>query len=209
MPAAKKPPVPAWRENLESFVWAVIVAMTIRTFIIAPFKIPSGSMHPTLLEGDRILVNKFIYYVRTPHPGEIVVFYYPKEWHPFHERLEGLFQSDASLMERLSRFFTVGRPFIKRLAGVGGDKIEIQDGHVIVNSQRLEAPFFGVNHYLNDGFYGQPHQVIQVPHREFNVFGDNSRTSLDSRIWGFVPKKLMIGKAVCIFWPPNRLRILL
>ena len=196
-----------WRENIESLLWAVAIALTIRTFIMAPFKIPSGSMHPTLIEGDRILVNKFLYHVRSPHRGEIVVFYYPKEWHSFPERLHTLLDAGRPLPERVSGFFTAGRPFIKRLIATGGDQVEIQDGQAVVNGQPLSgAEVFHAKRYVNDGPYGQVHQIIQVPDGQFYVLGDNSRSSHDSRFWGFVPKKLLIGRAVCIFWPPHRLR---
>ena len=81
----------AWRENLESLIWAAALALAIRTFIVAPFKIPSGSMRVTLLEGDRILVNKFIYHFRPPHRGDSIVFRFPTEpKRPFIKRLVGL-----------------------------------------------------------------------------------------------------------------------
>lgn len=177
-------PVPAWRENLESLLWAVALALTIRTFIIAPFKIPSGSMHPTLLEGDRILVNKFIYRFHEPRRGDIIVFRYPND---------------------------PKRPFIKRLAGLGGETIEIRDGHLLVNGQLIEGDgMLSTNHYVNveESPYGQVHEVTHIPEGQFFVLGDNSGSSHDSRFWGFVPKRLLIGRAVCIFWPINRLRIL-
>jgi len=175
-------PVSAWRENLESFLWAAALALIIRTFIMAPFKIPSGSMHPTLIEGDRILVNKFIYRFQPPRRGHIVVFRYPND---------------------------PKRPFIKRLIAVGGDTIEIRDGKILVNNQPVSgAPIFDTNDYVNDGPYGQEHQLVHVPLDSFYVLGDNSRSSHDSRFWGFVPKRLMIGRAMCIFWPLTRWRIL-
>ena len=175
-------PVSVWRENLESLDWAVVLALAIRTFIMAPFKIPSGSMHPTLIEGDRILVSKFIYHFREPHRGDIVVFRYPDD---------------------------PRRPFIKRLAAVGGDTVELRDGHIIINGKPLEgAQIFMTNRYYNQGTYGQEHQVIQVPPGSYYVLGDNSLSSHDSRFWGFVPKRLLIGQAMCIFWPIPRWRIL-
>ncbi len=171
-----------WRENIESFLWAVALALLIRTFIIAPFKIPSGSMHPTLIEGDRILVSKFLYHFRPPRRGEIVVFRYPED---------------------------PKRPFIKRLVALGGDTVEIREGQILVNGQVLkEAEVFQSIHYVNDGLYGKTRQVIQVPPNHFYVLGDNSRSSHDSRFWGFVPARFLIGRAVCIFWPLNRLRAL-
>ena len=174
--------VSAWRENIESLVWAVALALVIRTFVMAPFKIPSGSMRPTLIEGDRILVNRFIYHVRLPRHGDIIVFRSPEN---------------------------PKRPFIKRVVAVGGETVEIRDGTVLVNGQPLqEAEIFRTNRYYNQGTYGSDHQVIHVPEGSFYVLGDNSIASHDSRWWGFVPRRLVIGHAMCVFWPPNRLRIL-
>ncbi len=169
-----------WRENLESLAWAAVLALVIRTFIIAPFKIPSGSMHPTLLEGDRILVNKFLYRFREPERGDIIVFRYPDD---------------------------TRRPFIKRLVGRGGDTVEIREGRVLVNGIPLaDRPIFEVRRYVNQGEYGRPGEAFTVPEGALFVLGDNSSSSHDSRFWGTVPRAHLIGKAVCIFWPPQRLR---
>ena len=172
----------ALRENIESLVWAAAIALVIRTFIMAPFKIPSGSMRPTLIEGDRILVNKFLYRFQEPHRGDIIVFRYPEDRK---------------------------RPFIKRLAAIGGDTVEIRDGRVLVNGTLLEeAGIFSTNRYYNQGGYGQEGQVVHVPPNDYFVLGDNSLSSHDSRFWGFVPKPLLIGKAMCVFWPITRWRVL-
>ena len=172
----------AWRENIESLVWAVALALFIRTFIMAPFKIPSGSMRPTLIEGDRILVNKFVYRFREPQRGDIIVFKYPDD---------------------------IRRPFIKRLAAVAGDTVEIRGGQVLVNDQPLDgAGIFGHNVYYNQGTYGQEGQHVKVPERSFFVLGDNSSSSHDSRFWGFVPRQHLIGRAMCIFWQVTRWRLL-
>lgn len=179
---AQRPPKPAWREFVESVVWAVVVALAIRTFIIAPFKIPSGSMRPTLIEGDRILVNKFIYRFREPQRGDVVVFRYPDD---------------------------LKRPFIKRLIAMGEETVEIRDGQILVNGTPVAEPaFLETNRYVNRGSYGQEGQVLEVPPGEFYVLGDNSSFSHDSRFWGFVPQRLLIGRAVCIFWPVSRIRVL-
>jgi len=172
----------AWRENLESLIWAAALALAIRTFIVAPFKIPSGSMRVTLLEGDRILVNKFIYHFRQPRRGDIIVFRFPTD---------------------------PKRPFIKRLVGLGGDHVEIRDGAILVNGERLAGHGgFETRTYVNQGQFGEMGQVIEVPSGELFVLGDNSGSSHDSRFWGFVPRRLLIGQAICIFWPPKRIRVL-
>ena len=178
---AKNPPAGSFRENLESILWAVAIALVIRTFIIAPFKIPSGSMRMTLIEGDRILVNKFIWRFRDPQRGEIIVFRFPEN---------------------------PKRPFIKRLAAISGDKVEIKEGQVFINGVPEESEVMRSIFYYNQGEYGQEGKPTDVPAGNYFVLGDNSASSHDSRFWGFVPRKLLIGKAVCIFWPPNRIRIL-
>jgi signal peptidase I len=173
---------PAWRENVESLVWAVALALVIRTFIMAPFKIPSGSMRPTLIEGDRILVNKFLYRFRLPQRGEIIVFRYPDD---------------------------PKRPFIKRLVAMGGDTVELRDGTILVNGRPASgSALFDSNRYYNQGPFGREAKVFTVPPDSFYVLGDNSLSSHDSRFWGFVPRKYLIGKAMCIFWPIVRWRVL-
>ena len=173
---------PWWRENIESLVWAVALALAIRTFIVAPFKIPSGSMRMTLIEGDRILVNKFLYHFHPPHHGDIIVFRYPED---------------------------PKRSFIKRLVAVGGETVEIRDGHVLVNGTPLDGTgIFSANTYYNQGAFGQEGQVVAVPADSLFVLGDNSASSHDSRFWGFVKRRAVIGRAMCIFWPITRWRIL-
>jgi len=169
------------RENIESILWAAVLALAIRTFLIAPFKIPSGSMRPTLIEGDRILVSKIVYRFREPQRGEVIVFRFPEN---------------------------PKRPFIKRLIAVGGDRVEIRQGHVLVNGQPPASPPVQGFSYLNQGQFGQEDEEVSVPEGMLYVLGDNSSSSHDSRFWGFVPRRLVIGKAVYIFWPPRRLRTL-
>ena len=171
----------AFQENLESILWAVALALVIRTFIVAPFKIPSGSMRPTLMEGDRILVNKFLYRFREPRRGEIIVFRFPDNRR---------------------------RPFIKRLVAVNGDTVEIRQGHVWVNGQPATLPTLQQTYYYNQGQFGQEHVVTPVPEGTYYVLGDHSSSSHDSRFWGFVPRRLLIGRAICIFWPLNRIQAL-
>lgn len=161
-------------EYARSIGTAVLVALAIITFVVQAFFIPSGSMRPTLEEGDRILVNKFVYRFTEPKRQEIIVFRYPVE---------------------------PGRKFIKRVIGVGGDRVEIVGGQVIVNGQHIEEKYT-----LTPGFsnYGP----IVVPEDNYFVLGDNRNNSEDSRFWGFVPRENVIGRAFMIFWPVNRIQIL-
>jgi len=167
------------RETIESILWAVALAMAIRTFLVAPFKIPSGSMRPTLIEGDRILVNKFLYRFREPQRGDVVVFRFPEN---------------------------PKRPFIKRLIGMDGDHLEIREGRILINGEVLSGGLPATSYYYNQGPFGQEENVVDVPPEAYFVLGDNSAASHDSRFWGFVPRRLVIGKAICIFWPPSRIR---
>lgn len=165
------------RETIESLLIAFILAMIIRTFVVQAFRIPTGSMHPTLRVGDRILVNKFIYKFRQPRRGEIIVFVYPED---------------------------PKKDYIKRLIALGGEKVTIKDGDIYVNGQRLQGPAsITSRYYYSQGYYGT--QEIFVPENSLFVLGDNSGNSKDSRYWGFVPHKNLIGQAFLIYWPLLRL----
>ena len=170
------------REWTESIIIAFILAMIIRTFVVQSFKIPSGSMRPTLLERDRIFVNKFIYRFKHPERGDIIVFKYPED---------------------------KKKDFVKRLIALPGETIEIRDGDIYINDTACEKPeIIKEIYYYNRGDYGQPGQVIRVPADSYYALGDNSASSRDSRYWGFVPKKNLLGKAIFIYWPIARIRVI-
>jgi signal peptidase I len=182
--AAKKS---KFREYAEAIIVAVVIALFIRTFIVQAFKIPSGSMKPTLQIGDHILVNKFIYGIKIPlfrntlipvsdpKREDIVVFFYAQ---------------DRS------------KDFIKRVIGVAGDTIEMKDKKLFVNGKPYQDPY-GV--YLEDLIIPgsiQPRDnfgPITVPEKSIFVMGDNRDHSLDSRFWGFVDLKDVMGKAFIIY----------
>lgn len=180
------------REWIESIVVAFILAMVIRTFVVQAFKIPTGSMRPTLLEGDLILVNKFIYGAKIPFTdfrlpafaplkrGDVIVFIYPED---------------------------SKKDFVKRLVGLSGETVEIKNHTIYINNQPLTDSVFGQRDYLNKGSLADEGQKVLVPQDSFFVLGDNSGSSLDSRFWGFVPHKNILGKAMIIYWPPQRIRI--
>ena len=179
------------REWIESIIIAVILALFIRTFFIQAFKIPTGSMRTTLLEGDRILVNKLRFGAKVPFTdyrlpgygkpqrGDVIVFIYPED---------------------------PKRDFIKRLIALGGETVEISNGNIYVNGQEVtDSPIRNI-YYYNRGDFGKVGQKIKVPENSFFVLGDNSASSKDSRYWGFVPQKDLIGRAEFIYWPLMRLR---
>ncbi len=193
----QKKPAPAikpWlKETIETIGWAVILALIIRSFIIQPFKIPTGSMEPTLKPGDRILVVRYAYGVRvpftfkrilrlgSPQVGDIIVFNYPED---------------------------TSRDFIKRCAARGGDTIEIRNGVLWRNAAPLKADPFNKVYYYNRGNYGLEGETLKVPQDSYFALGDNSASSKDSRYWGYLDDKYLIGKAVLVYWPLNRIKML-
>ncbi|MBU1006072.1 MAG: signal peptidase I [Candidatus Omnitrophica bacterium] len=170
------------KEWVEPIVIAVILALIIRTFIVQAFKIPTGSMRPTLMEGDRILVNKFIYKFTKPKRSDIIVFISPED---------------------------KKKDFIKRLIGLSGENVEISNGTILINGKAVDPDsVMKERYYYNRGDFGEKGQIIEVPEDAYYALGDNSISSRDSRYWGFLPKKYLIGKAFLIYWPPTRIRIL-
>ncbi|PKN53104.1 MAG: signal peptidase I [Deltaproteobacteria bacterium HGW-Deltaproteobacteria-13] len=180
------------KEYIESIIIAILIALFIRTFIVCAYKIPSRSMVPTLLVGDHILVNKFIYGVKIPllrktiipvkepQRADIVVFIYP---------------NDRS------------KDFIKRVIGIGGDKIEIKNKKIFVNDTEFKDSYgiFSDSNILPQSM--QPRDnfgPVTVPKNTIFVMGDNRDESLDSRFWGFVDLKDVEGKAFIIYWSWNR-----
>jgi signal peptidase I len=180
------------REYIEAIIFAVLIALAITTFVVKTYKIPSGSMKPTLLVGDQIMVNKFIYGVKIPYfrktiipiadpqRGDIVVFIFPV---------------DRS------------KDFIKRVIGLGGDKIEIKNKKIFINSKE-HTDSVGV--YTDDFIYPASASArdnfgpVTVPPGSIFVMGDNRDESLDSRFWGFVDLKDVEGKAFIIYWSWNK-----
>ena len=182
-------------EWVESIVVALVLALVIRHFVIQAFKIPTGSMRMTLIEGDRILVNKFIYGakipftdIRLPAPrqpkrGDVVVFVYPED---------------------------PKKDFIKRLVGLPGETVEIKKGNIYINGELCRDLSVYNRYYYNrpETIYGSEGEAVNVPQDSYYVLGDNSASSRDSRYWGFVPKKNMLGAAILNYWPPNRIKII-
>ena len=180
------------KEWAQSIVIALLLVVVIRTFFFQAFKIPSGSMRPTLMEGDKLFVNKYVYRFHAPERGDIVVFRYPGDANNPHEPKE-----------------EQRKDYIKRLVALGGETVEIKNGKIFVSEKKLDDPLtFGKFTYYNFDPYGGPYEKIKVPEGFYYVLGDNSAHSRDSRYWGFVPKKNMIGKAVFRWWPPKKIGLL-
>ena len=203
-----------FKEWVEPFLIAAVVALFIRQFVVEAFKIPSGSMIPTLTIGDHLLVNKFIYGPRIPFTdnrffsgaepkrGDIIVFKFPED---------------------------ESKNFIKRVVGVPGDKIEIRKGILLINDQPVpvtelnndgdkepgsgQASLWGRPRVLEERLGSVTHRIqylrdqsgydfgpILVPKESVFVMGDNRDNSQDSRVWKFVKYDKILGKALIIYW---------
>ncbi|MEA3489564.1 MAG: signal peptidase I [Candidatus Omnitrophota bacterium] len=181
-----------WNEWIKPILIAALLAFFIRTFIIQPFKIPSNSMYPTLKPGDRIFVSKFAYGARIPFTdirlprvevpelGDIVVFISPIE----------------------------KKYLVKRYIAGGGETVRIMDGELFVDGKRVDKGPFERFLYYDRGEYCGERGAIRVPEGHFYVLGDNSANSMDSRYWGFVPDRNIVGKAFLIHWPIRRIRLI-
>jgi signal peptidase I len=166
------------KENIRTIVIAVVLAFVLRTFIIEPRYIPSGSMEPTLQVNDRIVVEKVSYLFHSPQRGEIIVFYPPSS--PMID--------DSS------------KAYIKRIVGLPGDRISIHDGKVFINDQALHEDY--IKESPNYVLPRQPlTHSIQVPPGSYWVMGDNRNNSNDSHVWGFLPQENIIGRAFWRFFP--------
>jgi signal peptidase I len=185
------------REYLEPIVTAVIIALFIRAFVVQAFKIPSGSMEPTLLVGDHILVNKFIYGIRIPFTdtkvlqfknpkrGDTIVFIYPKD---------------------------KTKDYIKRVIGTEGEKVEVIRNQIYVNDKMIEDPWghFEKSDALKYFPLMERFGPVVVPKDSLFVMGDNRDNSQDSRFWGFVNLNAVKGKAFLIYfsWDQNAANLL-
>jgi signal peptidase I len=178
-------------EYAESIIIALVLAFVIRTFVVQAFKIPSGSMEPTLEIGDHLLVNKFIYGIKIPltsinlfpwkdpQRGDVIVFIFPLE---------------------------PNKDFIKRVIGVGGDTVSIVNKNLYING--VEVPDPHAVYRKNMALLGDDQKLdnfgpVTVPKESLFVMGDNRDNSFDSRFWGFVPLKDVLGKAFTIYWSWN------
>jgi signal peptidase I len=181
-----------FKDYVEPVVLAVLIALFIRTFVIQAFKIPSGSMEPTLQVGDYLMVNKFIYGIKipltetkvfqfmNPQRGDVIVFPYPVD---------------------------PSKDFIKRVIGMGGEKVEIIQSKIYINDRLISDPWghfeiIGSEEYLQRIENFGP---VVVPKDSLFVMGDNRNNSEDSRFWGFLRVNTVVGKAFILYfsWNPN------
>jgi signal peptidase I len=183
------------REYFESLLVAVILALFVRTFGFQAFKIPTGSMEPTLLVGDHLLVNKFIFGpatsglertllpMRKVERGEVLVFKFPEE---------------------------PERDFIKRVIGLPGETLELRNKKVYINGKGLDEPYVRFLYPASDAKPGEAdftsfdvrenYGPVTVPPDHYFMMGDNRDNSQDSRYWGFMPRDYVKGKALFVYF---------
>ena len=175
------------KEYIEPIVIAVLIALFIRAFVVQAFKIPSSSMEPTLLVGDHLLVNKFIYGIRIPYTdikflqyrkpqrGDIIVFIFPKDRK---------------------------KDFIKRVIATEGEKVVIIRNKIYINDKLIDDPW---GHFTMPRSTIEDYGPVKVPEDSLFVMGDNRDNSQDSRFWGFVKLNEVKGKALIIYfsWDSN------
>ncbi len=222
-------PKSALREYAESIGMAVLFALMLRGFVIEPFKIPTGSMVPTLEVGDHLFVNKFLYGIRVPftetyltrfsepEPGEIVVFTFPSQ-----EAQDYIAKQPPARRECIDQgSLAEEKDFIKRVVGVEGDRVAIEENTLKLNGEPVSREFLKKK---PTGEFLRPHEVhereriggeeytikhtdtdrkfgpIEVRDDHVFVMGDNRNNSADSRCWGQVPVENIKGRAMFIWW---------
>lgn len=193
-------------EMMESIIYAFLVAIIIRIFFFQTFWIPSGSMEPTLYEGDRIIANKLVYRLREPERGEVIIF---KVFQPAGRggsgRLtlqEALAASAQGPSGKQTNSAIEVQDYIKRVVGLPGDVVEVDGGEVYINGEALLESFdTRPPDYDNYG-------PVTVPPGEVFVLGDNRSNSQDSHVIGTVPIRNIEGRAEAVFWPPKRISLI-
>jgi signal peptidase I len=183
-----------WRITIDwivTIVGAIAIVLAIKAWVVNPYRIPSSSMEPTLhcarpgpgceaRWSDRVLANRFIYHFRSPHRGDIVVFNTP----PLAKVRCG-----------------AGGTFVKRLIALPGETWEERNGYVYINGKKLVEPYIKPDR--RD--IGTSYPPRKIPKGMYFMMGDNRSQSCDSREWGTVPRKNLIGPVFMIYWPPNRI----
>jgi signal peptidase I len=193
---------------------ALGLALAIQAFVVKPYKIPSGSMEPTLDIGQRILANRFIYHFEDPSIGDIVVFHPPvgaDRPDPTEMAERASTTNDLSCGVQRAEGAACSQPiekassqnFIKRIVAGPGDTLSIREGHPVVNGvEKKDEPYIrpcGSQPQCN-----LP-RTIRIPPDHYFVMGDNRGGSFDSRFWGPVPRDWIIGEAFATYWPIDRI----
>lgn len=195
---------PAIKDAVETTVFVITMVILIRFFVCELRWIPSGSMKPTLIEGDRIVVERFSRFYSVPKRGDIMVFYPP---------MVKLQHTPLKVFTRLLGLFCKDVAYIKRVVGVPGDKVQIKEDKngkytVYINDKPLDEPYIMSPYDFTPCSETVNCGPFKIPKDKYFMMGDNRGNSFDGRFWGLLPKDRFVGRAVVIFWPLDRLRIL-
>jgi len=186
---------------------ALALALLIQAFVVKPYRIPSGSMLPTLHINQRVLVDRVGTHFDSPHVGDIIVFHPPKNFSQCADSQQGASaagQPGAQACD-VAQATPSSETFIKRVVGLPGDRLKIVGGHVIRNGVPEKDSYIVP---CNGGGTCTFPRTIVVPKGDYYMMGDNRPDSEDSRFWGPVRKGWIIGKAFLTYWPPDRLGII-
>lgn len=163
---------------LEVIVFAVAIFLFLYLTAFQPHKVKGNSMQPNYPDGEYLLTEKITYRFNEPQRGEVVVFEAPS---------------------------SPGEEYIKRIIGLPGDIVSVNGGKIYINQKILEEAYIAANVYTNGGYFLRDGSEATVPSGNYFVLGDNRTNSSDSRAWGFVPKRKIVGKAWFIYWPVSSL----
>ena len=163
-------------DTIETIVVALAIFVVIYLFLVQPHQVKGNSMVPNFIDGEYILTDKISYRLNPPEHGDVIVFKAPSD----HEV-----------------------DYIKRVIGKPGDVIRVSEGSVYLNNETLEESFLPPDYVTNPGIFARSDEDLIVPPDEYFVLGDNRSHSSDSREWGFVPKKNIIGSSFFTYWPIN------
>jgi signal peptidase I len=184
-------------------VVALGLALGIQAFLVKPYRIPSESMVPTLAVGQRVLVNRIGARFSAPDVGDVVVFHPPAGAEENNLCGEGTPPPGAACDKPTARRADVN--FIKRVVAGPGDRLSIVNGHVILNGKRQKESFAEP---CGGGQGCDFPRTVKIPAGHYFMMGDNRGSSDDSRFWGPVPRKWIIGQAFATYWPPKRIGLL-
>ncbi len=162
---------------IQSVVFAISIFLFIYLLLFQPHKIKGDSMQPNYPDGEFLLTDKITYRFNQPQRGDVIVFKAP------------INEEDD---------------YIKRIIGLPGEKISIDNGKVYINGKLLKEEYLSPTLYTSGGLFLPNGKEVVVPENHFFVMGDNRNYSSDSRAWGFVPRENIIGKAWLVYWPPQK-----
>jgi signal peptidase I len=200
--ARQDEPITFWqgvKEVVIILLLAAVVAIMVQSFFFRAFIIPSSSMEPTLKVGDRVLVDRVTYYFRKPQLGDIVVWRYPPDSPKSVNTTNRLYWPFQQIGETLHITHRGTQPFVKRVIATGGQTLKIRNGQVYIDGKPIKEPYI----VADSSNFGP----VTVPRGMFYGLGDNRPNSRDSRFFGPIPYRAIIGKVILIWWPPSQFGI--